>query len=454
MMSVCGRPSRFEPTAFGNVPVHNRESVLGSNLIDGRLFLNFGLLSQLAATILLVVLFVLLQRHALRRPYFRAWCGAWIVLAVGLAAVTLRYNVLPALLGQGSGADWWVKSCYFIYQFGKLAFLVLLLQGTLLYLKGVAHPSFGLIRWLWAAVGAITLISVVMSSALQPVMFWQGLCNLVVFILCAVAMLALPQPRRSLGTRTTGFVLAAMSLVWVAYLLALLNTVLPQASIGLGFRILLNGPNNYLDLILGMLLAFGMVLVLFEDTRREIDTAHRELRVAHEQLLRESYLDALTGAYNRRAFNEGTGLEDAQGSFGVLVALDMDNLKDVNDAYGHKHGDALLRHFASVLRASLRPSDKLYRVGGDEFLVVMPRTVVDTATARIQEIIASAPALRLADSGAPLNLRASVGAAKFASIEELEIALHEADRSMYAHKRAHRKEPTAPHAAPKMVGDH
>lgn len=422
--------------------------------IDGRLIMNFGLFSQFAATVLLVVLFLLLRRHARRRPYFRAWSSAWIVLAIGLASVTLRYNFLPALLGQGTGADWWVKLCYFVYQFGKLAFLVLLLHGTLLYLMGVTRPSFGLTRWLWAAVGAITLVTVVMSSSLQPVMFWQGLCNLVVFSLCAVALLTLPQSRRSLGTRTAGSVLAAMSLVWVAYLLALLNTVVPQAGLGLGFRILLNGPNNYLDLILGMLLAFGMVLVLFEDTRREIDTAHHELRVAHEQLLRESYLDALTGAYNRRAFNEGTGLEDAQSSFGVLVALDMDNLKDVNDAYGHKHGDALLKHFASVLRASLRPSDKLYRMGGDEFLVVMPRTVVDTATARIQEIIASAPALRLADSGTLLNLRASVGAAKFASIEELELALHEADRSMYAHKRAHRKELTAPHATPKMVGNH
>jgi len=110
----------------------------------------------------------------------------------------------------------------------------------------------------------------------------------------------------------------------------------------------------------------------------------------------------------------------------------MDNLKDVNDAYGHKHGDALLRHFASVLRASLRPSDKLYRMGGDEFLVVMPRAVVGTAAARIREIIASAPALRLADSGVLVNLHASVGAAEFASIEEIENALHLADRSMYA----------------------
>lgn len=422
--------------------------------IDASLLMNLGLLSQLVATILLVDLFLLLRPHASRRPYFHVWSIAWVVLAVGLAALTLRYDVLPALLGQGTEADWWVKLCYFVYQLGKLAFVLLLLQGTLLFLRSETHLSSSLMRWLWAALGVVALVTVLMSSGLYPLMFWQGLCNLAVFSVCAVAMLTLPQSRRSLGTRTAGLVLVATTVLWVAYLLALLSTVLPQASIGLGFHVLLDGPNNYLDLILSMLLAFGMVLVLFEDTRREIDTAHRELRVAHEQLLRESFLDPLTGAYNRRAFSEGTGLEDAGGSFGVLLALDMDNLKDVNDAYGHKHGDALLKHFASVLRASLRPSDKLYRMGGDEFLVVMPRAVVDTAAARLREIIAGAPALRLADSGALVSLRVSVGAAKFASIDGLEIALHEADRSMYAHKRAHHKEPTVPHADPNMVGNH
>ncbi|MDE2273313.1 MAG: GGDEF domain-containing protein, partial [Gammaproteobacteria bacterium] len=343
------------------------------------------------------------------------------------------------------GMDRWVTGCNFIYQFGKLAFLLLLLHGTLLYLKGGAQGSFGILRWLWAGVGAITLASVLASSSLQAVMFWQGLCNLAVFVFCAIAMLALPKSRRSLGTRTAGTVLAAMALLWLAYLMALVSTVLPQVHAAAGVEALLNGPNNYLDLILGMLLAFGMVLVLFEDLRREIDTAHRELRVAHEQLLRESYLDALTGAYNRRALSEGTGLEDAKGSFGVLVALDVDNLKDVNDAYGHKHGDALLRHLASVLRAGLRPSDKLYRMGGDEFLVVMPRAVVRTAAARIREIIANAPSLRLPDGDVSLELRASVGAAEFASIEELDIALHLADRSMYDQKRAsHQQHPVLP----------
>ncbi len=406
--------------------------------ISANLLTYFGLVSQLVATILLVVLFVLLRRHAGRRPYFRAWSNAWIAFAVALAALVLRFNVLPGIFAPATGSGGWVRVCYFLYQFGKFAFLLLLLRGTLLYLRGMTRQSLVLVMGMWAVAAAIAAGSVAYSSTLQAVLFWQGLCNVVVYAFCAVAMLTLPVPRRSLGTRTTGTVLAATLVLWLVYLIALLDAVMPGVRLNPGLRVLLSGPNRYLDLIFSMLLAFGMVLVLFEDTRREIDTAHQELRVAHEQLLRESYLDALTGAYNRRAFTEGSGLEDARGSFGALVVFDMDNLKNVNDVYGHKHGDALLKHFASVLRASLRPSDKLYRLGGDEFLVVMPRAMARIAGPRMREIIATAPSLREAYTGALIKLRASIGAADFASVEDIEIALHEADRSMYANKRAGR----------------
>jgi len=418
---------------------------LGANDIAGsQMLLSFGLISQMAAVILLVMLFMLLRRHAGRRPYFFAWSNAWLAFAVALIALVTRYYMLPAIFGPSIESGGWANIFYFIYQFGKLAFLVLLLRGTLLYLKGMSHPVIGLMRWLWAGVGAITLVSVAFSPTLHAIMFWQGLCNVVIYSFCTVAMLTLPMPRRSLGTRTTGTVLAATLGLWLIYLAVLLDAVIPGAHIGLNLQSLLAGPNNYLDLTLGMLLAFGMVLVLFEDAKREIDTAHHELRIAHEQLLRESLLDSMTGAYNRRAFNEGAGLEDAQGTFGTLVVLDMDNLKDVNDIYGHKYGDALLKHFASVMRAGLRPSDKLYRLGGDEFLIVMPRAVASIAGPRIQELIATAPSLKVTDSGALIKLRASVGTANFSSVENIDIALHEADRSMYAHKRSSRNERTIP----------
>ncbi len=417
---------------------------MGPGQLFNQLVLQYlGLLSQAATVLLLVVLFMLLRRHADRRPYFFTWCNAWAALAVALVALVLRYNVLPNLLGALPDDGAVAKACYFVYQFGKLAFLILLLRGTLLYVGGLADPPLGYLRLLWATAGAISFVSVTLTKDLVGVMYWQGFANIMVFGWCSLALIMLPTSRHSLGTRLTAGIFVLTAFLWLAYLAAFTWHFFPVLGVGEGPWSFFTGRNTYFDLILEMLLAFGMVLVLFEDARREIDTAHHELRIAHEQLLRESLMDALTGAYNRRAFSEGAGLEDARGSFGALVVFDLDNLKDVNDRYGHKYGDALLKHFSAILRASLRPSDKLYRLGGDEFLLVLPRAVASVVEKRMHELIAGAPALGF-DDGSNLSfpVSASIGVADFRTVEELEAAVHAADRAMYSAKRSRKM--TAP----------
>jgi diguanylate cyclase (GGDEF)-like protein len=403
------------------------------------LFSYLSLISQAGTVLLLVVLFVLLRRYADRRPYFHVWSQSWVALCVGLLALVLRYILLPRLLGPLGEDALPTRLCYFVYQFGKLAFLILLLRGVLLYVGGLKHPPLGYLRWFWAVAGAVALGSVAFSSDQVGVIFWQGFANLLVFGWCSVITLLLPRARHSLGTRFTGMVLVLSTLLWFSYLLAFTHHFYPQLGVGAAAWQFFSGRNAYFDLILEMLLAFGMVLVLFEDARRELDGAHNELRIAHEQLLRESLVDSLTGAYNRRAFNEGAGLEDARGSFGALAVFDLDNLKDVNDRHGHKYGDALLKHFASILRAKLRPSDKLYRLGGDEFLLVMPRAVAAVVEKRMRQLIAEAPALDFPDGGPSFPVKASIGVAEFRSVDGLEEAVHTADRAMYSAKHSRKR---------------
>ena len=401
-----------------------------------------GLISQAATVLLLVVLFVLLRRYADRRAYFHAWSNSWIALAAALAALVLRYILLPHLYGGAAPEDAaLVRACYFLYQFGKLAFLILMLRGTLLYVGGLANPPIGYVRYLWAIAGGVAVVSVVLSHDAVGVIFWQAAANLLMYSWCAAVLLWLPRARHSLGTRFTAVVLVLNMLLWALYVLAFTHHFFPRLGVGGAVWDFFSGRNTFFDLILEMLLAFGMVLVLFEDARREIDSAHRELRIAHEQLLRESYLDSLTGAYNRRAFSEGAGLEDARGSFGALAVFDLDNLKDVNDHHGHKYGDGLLQHFASVLRAGLRANDKLYRLGGDEFLLVMPRAVAEVVEKRMRELIAGAPPVEFPEAGLRFPVSASIGVADFKSVEQLEAAVHNADRNMYKAKRSRKRSP-------------
>lgn len=410
-------------------------------LFDQTMFAYLGLLSQAGTVLLLVALFALLRRYADRRAYFYSWSNAWGALLVALFALVLRYMVLPPMVGPLTDSMPLTRLCYFIYQFGKLAFIILILRGTLIYIGGLADPPLGYLRFLWMSAGALSLISVALSNDLVGVLFWQGFANVLVFACCTLAFLRLPRARHSLGTRVTGVFFGLTTVLWLAYIFAFTYHFFPRLGLGAVPWAFFSGRNTYFDLILQMLLAFGMVLVLFEDARREIDGAHRELRIAHEQLLRESLVDALTGAYNRRAFTEGAGLEEVHGSFGALAVFDLDNLKEVNDRHGHRYGDALLRHFSSILRAGLRPSDKLYRLGGDEFLLVVPRAVSSVLEKRMLEIIADAESLSFGDSGLTLEISASIGVADFKSIEDMEAAVHVADRAMYSAKRSRKGEP-------------
>ncbi len=124
-----------------------------------------------------------------------------------------------------------------------------------------------------------------------------------------------------------------------------------------------------------------------EDAKREVDDAQAELRLTHDRLRRAALTDSLTDCPNRRAFADGVGLEMVRATFGTVVMADIDNLKRANDRHGHSIGDQLIRHCAEVLRRDLRPYDKLYRWGGDEFLLVLPSARASDVLGRLRRVL-------------------------------------------------------------------
>jgi diguanylate cyclase (GGDEF)-like protein len=128
------------------------------------------------------------------------------------------------------------------------------------------------------------------------------------------------------------------------------------------------------------------------------------------------------------------------------VIADLDNLKDVNDRYGHAAGDRLLRLCADVLRAALRGYDKLYRWGGDEFLLILPSAHASDVLERLQRALDAAEPVEAGPLGEQIRLRVSLGTADYASSEELSHAIERADRAMYEEKSRRKRSTMSPTA--------
>ena len=126
------------------------------------------------------------------------------------------------------------------------------------------------------------------------------------------------------------------------------------------------------EVLFEVVLAFGMVILSTDRMRGELERKNQLLaQAAHEQSL-AARLDGLTGLHNRRAFEEL--IVDSYFSshrFGSIAVIDVNNLKPLNDQYGHAAGDVALRLLARALQFHFRTSDPMFRIGGDEFAVVM-----------------------------------------------------------------------------------
>jgi diguanylate cyclase (GGDEF)-like protein len=181
-----------------------------------------------------------------------------------------------------------------------------------------------------------------------------------------------------------------------------------------------------------------------------VDVTEQHLR--HTQLQSEATTDPLTGLANRRSFSVAAELEVArarkQQSTLAVLTLDLDSFKRINDKYGHGTGDVVLVHAARLLKSAMRDGDLAARLGGEEFAVLLPETILQHAMAiaeRIRRSIATSPVV-LPDGGS-LSVTMSIGVALYHEHEyDLSDALERADQALYRAKEAgrNRVEPEVP----------
>jgi diguanylate cyclase (GGDEF)-like protein len=160
----------------------------------------------------------------------------------------------------------------------------------------------------------------------------------------------------------------------------------------------------------------------------------------HLAVRRRAQTDVLTGLLNHGTFGQQLDALIAAGEPFSLVMLDLDRFKPVNDGMGHQAGDLLLRQVADAIVAASRDSDRVYRYGGDEFAVLLPRTdgdqvgpIAERVRAAVADVVGPGSDWR----GRARALEASAGTASYpADGERAEEVLLAADRALFVAKRS------------------
>jgi diguanylate cyclase (GGDEF)-like protein len=158
-----------------------------------------------------------------------------------------------------------------------------------------------------------------------------------------------------------------------------------------------------------------------------------------EEVYKLAVLDPLTGLFNRRSGEQRLAQEMSRSTRNghplTILALDLDDLKQVNDRFGHPAGDELIRTFAERLNKAIRGSDLAARLGGDEFLVLLPECKPEG----VLQVLNRLSGLQVQCKGHLVEVSFSAGWTNFKPGESADELVRRADDALYANKRAPRK---------------
>jgi len=207
---------------------------------------------------------------------------------------------------------------------------------------------------------------------------------------------------------------------------------------------------NTVDVVFGLIALVVLFNVYAVSQAILIRRLRRQLaeKQGHSDLLRDlAMVDSLTGLYNRRFAEQRLAAEVARserkGHPLTILTLDLNNFKEINDSFGHPAGDLVLQEFAARLNNVIRGGDLAVRLGGDEFLVLLP----ECTTQQLQLVLGRLGSLQVDWHGQMIPVTFSVGWKQYELGERPEEMLARADELLYARKRAGK-------IAQPIAGDH
>lgn len=173
--------------------------------------------------------------------------------------------------------------------------------------------------------------------------------------------------------------------------------------------------------------------------RHELSNSRKKIRKSLDIIQDMAIHDDLTGFYNRRHLMEMIASENNRsvrtGSVFSLAMLDIDHFKNINDTYGHQAGDSVLITFCAIVRSVLRKTDFCGRYGGEEFLVVLTETDLQSAKIFAERIRSRVEESFFAELGKHSRVTVSIGLAQHRKNEDVEKTIFRADEAMYKAKK-------------------
>ena len=238
---------------------------------------------------------------------------------------------------------------------------------------------------------------------------------------------------------------------WLWSLALLVMLLLTAAVVSLSFPHLLKVEDPFFQFslnqavrgLVGLVLLFNTYTiyqqVMIKRLRRQLSEqldAMGRLRTRAEEFHKQATIDALTGLYNRRFGEQRLAAEAARSRrYGhplTVMALDLNSFKQINDRYGHPAGDQVLKEFAARLNRAIRVSDMAIRMGGDEFLILLP----ECPSEQVQALLARLGPFEVDYRGEKIPVSCSAGWVGYERGETPEQFLERADKTLYADKRA------------------
>ena len=368
-----------------------------------------GLVLQSAGVLMISILCVTMLR-TIRRPPLVPWTAAWIALFVSLMA-TILVSQVPRL----------AIVLYPIYMLFEYAFGYLVFAGCREYAKGT--PA----SWSDWPIGVVLLVP---ALVLPPATRWHFgvMFTLHSLIYAGLFLMAFgqlwsanPSGRSALGVRVVKVALVLLAAAYLGYALFFgMSEAVGLAQAPPRFEYA-----SFFDSLLLTMLGFGMVMVAAGEVQADLE-------VARDRLARVAQTDHLTSAFNRYAFH---ALLDRDLE-GTAVIADVDNLKSINDQFGHSAGDAAIRAVATAIRGCIRADDLLFRWGGDEFLVLLLGFREQEARIRLSVVNEHLREVALSGTGGmTVSVSVSMGFASFDSAASLDEVIRVADTAMYGTKR-------------------